>query len=98
MKKKTYRYDPKKISFIIIVGVILLVVLVNKEYKNSRGLHSKREGQPGEPHGRGCPQGGAVLPYRELRRSRESGDTALYHTCPPCPQPDAQGQGLCGEG
>ena len=35
MKKKTYRYDPKKISLIIIVGVILLVIFVNKEYKAS---------------------------------------------------------------
>ena len=35
MKKKTYRYDPKKISLIIIIGIILLVVLVNREYKNS---------------------------------------------------------------
>ncbi len=35
MKKKTYRYDPKKISLIIIVGIILLVVFVNNEYKNS---------------------------------------------------------------
>ena len=35
MEKKTYRYDPKKISLIIIVGIILLVIFINREYKNS---------------------------------------------------------------
>jgi hypothetical protein len=32
---KTYRYDPKKISIILVVGIFLLVLFVNKEYKES---------------------------------------------------------------
>jgi len=35
VNKKTYKYDPKKISLIIIIGFILLIVFVNKEYKAS---------------------------------------------------------------